>query len=209
MDNKVSTIISQIEVDPEDPAFKNPTKPIGRFLTKEEADRLEESGIPTMEDAGRGYRQVVASPMPKRICELLTIKTLLDAGHIVITCGGGGIPVIMEDGQLIGANAVIDKDNASSLLADKLNADYLVILTAVEKVAINFGKPNQEWLSSLSIEEAQKYIDEEQFAKGSMLPKVEAAMRFASSGEGRSALITLLDKAKDGIDGKTGTVIHI
>ena len=127
----------------------------------------------------------------------------------MITCGGGGIPVIMEDGQLIGANAVIDKDNASSLLADKLNADYLVILTAVEKVAINFGKPNQEWLSSLSIEEAQKYIDEEQFAKGSMLPKVEAAMRFASSGEGRSALITLLDKAKDGIDGKTGTVIHI
>ncbi len=207
IDKKVSTILSQVEVDPADPAFDNPTKPIGRFLTKEEAEELEKEGIRCMEDAGRGYRQVVASPMPKRIRELETIRTLLDAGHIVITCGGGGIPVIEKDGQLIGANAVIDKDNASSLLASKIGADTLVILTAVEKVAINWGKPNQEWLSTLTVAQAKEYIAQNQFAKGSMLPKVEAAIRFASSGENKSALITLLDKAKEGIEGKTGTVI--
>ena len=133
---------------------------------------------------------------------------LADAGHVVITCGGGGIPVFDEGGKLVGAEAVIDKDNASSLLARELGADYLVILTAVEKVAINFGKTNQEWLSDLSIEQANRYIAEEQFAKGSMLPKVEAAIRFAESGEGRNALITLLEKAKEGINGETGTVIH-
>ncbi|HDL3091646.1 TPA: carbamate kinase, partial [Mannheimia haemolytica] len=177
IEQKVSTILSQIEVDPKDAAFQNPDKPIGRFLTKEEADELEAKGIRTMEDAGRGYRIVVPSPKPKRICELETIKTLVEAGHIVITCGGGGIPVVAdENGRLVGVNAVIDKDNASSLLAEKLNADYLVILTAVEKVAINWGKPNQEWLSELSTEQARQYIAEEQFAKGSMLPKVEAAL---------------------------------
>lgn len=207
--NKVSTILSQIAVEPKDPAFQNPDKPIGRFLTKEEADELEAKGIRTMEDAGRGYRIVVPSPKPKRICELETIKTLVEAGHIVITCGGGGIPVVAdENGRLVGVNAVIDKDNASSLLAEKLNADYLVILTAVEKVAINWGKPNQEWLSDLSTEQARQYIAEEQFAKGSMLPKVEAALKFAESGEGRRALITLLDKAAEGIAGETGTVIY-
>lgn len=152
---------------------------------------------------------MVPSPKPKRICELETIKTLVEAGHIVITCGGGGIPVVAdENGRLVGVNAVIDKDNASSLLAEKLNADYLVILTAVEKVAINWGKPNQEWLSELSTEQARQYIAEEQFAKGSMLPKVEAALKFAESGEGRRALITLLDKAAEGIAGETGTVIY-
>ena len=161
-----------------------------------------------MEDAGRGYRVVVASPMPQRIRELETIKTLVNAGHIVITCGGGGIPVISENGKLVGVNAVIDKDNASSLLAAQLGADYLVILTAVEKVAINFGKENQEWLSDLTVEQAKEYIAEEQFAKDSMLPKIEAAIRFAESGEGRRTLITLLDKAAEGIAGKTGTVIH-
>ena len=161
-----------------------------------------------MEDAGRGYRVVVASPMPQRIRELETIKTLVNAGHIVITCGGGGIPVISENGKLVGVNAVIDKDNASSLLAAQLGADYLDILTAVEKVAINFGKENQEWLSDLTVEQAKEYIAEEQFAKGSMLPKIEAAIRFAESGEGRRTLITLLDKAAEGIAGKTGTVIH-
>ena len=194
IDGKVSTILSQVEVDPNDEAFENPTKPIGRFLTKEEADKNEANGVKCMEDAGRGYRVVVASPMPMRIRELETIKTLVNAGHIVITCGGGGIPVV--------------SDNASSLLAAQLGADYLVILTAVEKVAINWGKENQEWLSDISVEQAKEYIAEEQFAKGSMLPKVEAAIRFAESAPGRRTLITLLDKAADGIAGKTGTVIH-
>lgn len=208
IDGKVSTILSQVEVDKNDPAFENPTKPIGRFLSKEEAEENEANGVRCMEDAGRGYRVVVASPMPQRIRELETIKTLVNAGHIVITCGGGGIPVISENGKLVGVNAVIDKDNASSLLAAQLGADYLVILTAVEKVAINFGKENQEWLSDLTVEQAKEYIAEEQFAKGSMLPKIEAAIRFAESGEGRRTLITLLDKAAEGIAGKTGTVIH-
>lgn len=208
IDGKVSTILSQVEVDKNDPAFENPTKPIGRFLTKEEAEENEANGVRCMEDAGRGYRVVVASPMPQRIRELETIKTLVNAGHIVITCGGGGIPVISENGKLVGVNAVIDKDNASSLLAAQLGADYLVILTAVEKVAINFGKENQEWLSDLTVEQAKEYIAEEQFAKGSMLPKIESAIRFAESGEGRRTLITLLDKAAEGIAGKTGTVIH-
>ena len=209
IDGKVSTILSQVEVDKNDPAFENPTKPIGRFLTKEEAEENEKNGIRCMEDAGRGYRIVVASPMPKRIRELETIKTLVGAGHIVITCGGGGIPVVSdEEGRLVGVNAVIDKDNASSLLASQLGADHLVILTAVEKVAINWGKENQEWLSDLTIEQAKEYIAQEQFAKGSMLPKVEAAIRFAESKEGRRALITLLDKAAAGIAGETGTVIH-
>lgn len=208
MDVKVSTILSQVEVDKADEAFKNPTKPIGRFLTEEEAKRSEANGIPCVEDSGRGYRIVVASPMPKKIRELLTIKTLVEAGHVVITCGGGGIPVVSEEGKLNGVSAVIDKDNVSSLLAAQMDADYLIILTAVEKVAINFGKENQEWLSDLTIEEAQKYIEEDQFAKGSMLPKVEAAIRFAQSGEGRQTLITLLDKAAEGVAGKTGTIIH-
>lgn len=208
IEGKVSTILSQVEVDKNDPAFENPTKPIGRFLTKEEAEENEANGVRCMEDAGRGYRVVVASPMPQRIRELETIKTLVNAGHIVITCGGGGIPVISENGKLVGVNAVIDKDNASSLLAAQLGADYLVILTAVEKVAINFGKENQEWLSDLTVEQAKEYIAEEQFAKGSMLPKIEAAIRFAESGEGRRTLITLLDKAAEGIAGNTGTVIH-
>ena len=208
IEGKVSTILSQVEVDKNDPAFENPTKPIGRFLTKEEAEENEANGVRCMEDAGRGYRVVVASPMPQRIRELETIKTLVNAGHIVITCGGGGIPVISENGKLVGVNAVIDKDNASSLLAAQLGADYLVILTAVEKVAINFGKENQEWLSDLTVEQAKEYIAEEQFAKGSMLPKIEAAIRFAESGGGRRTLITLLDKAAEGIAGKTGTVIH-
>ena len=181
---------------------------IGRFMTEEEAKEKEAEGIHCMEDAGRGYRVAVASPMPKRIRELETIRTLMEAGHIVITCGGGGIPVINRGGKLVGVSAVIDKDNVSSLLASKIGADYLVILTAVEKVAINFGKENQEWLSDLTVEQAKKYIAEEQFAKGSMLPKIEAAVRFAESGEGRRTLITLLEKAADGIAGKTGTVIH-
>lgn len=208
IDGKVSTILSQVEVNPEDPAFAHPSKPIGRFLTKEEAEEYEKNGISCMEDAGRGYRVVVASPMPVRIRELETIKTLVNAGHIVITCGGGGIPVVNCDGKLNGVNAVIDKDNASSLLAAQMGADYLVILTAVEKVAINFGKENQQWLDSLTVSQAKEYIKQNQFAAGSMLPKVEAAIRFAQTAPGRRALITLLDKAAEGIDGQTGTVIQ-
>lgn len=208
IDKKVSTILSQVEVSKDDPAFSNPTKPIGKFLTKEEADEHEANGIPCIEDAGRGYRAVVPSPMPVAIKELKTIQTLLDNDHIVITCGGGGIPVVNENGKLVGTNAVIDKDNVSSLLATKLDADFLVILTAVEKVAINFGKPNQKWISEMSVNEAKQYINEGQFAKGSMLPKVEAAVSFVQSGNNKKALITLLEKAADGIAGKTGTVIH-
>ena len=208
IDGKVSTILSQVEVDEQDPAFQNPTKPIGRFLTKEEAEKNMAHGITCMEDAGRGYRIVVPSPMPKRIRELETIRTLVQAGHIVITCGGGGIPVVSRNGRLEGVNAVIDKDNASSLLAEKLDADYLVILTAVEKAAIHFGKEDQQWLSDLTVEQAEKYMEQGEFAKGSMLPKIEAAVRFARSGEGRRTLITLLDKAAEGIAGKTGTMIH-
>lgn len=207
IEKPVSALISRVEVEAEDPAFQNPTKPIGRFMSKEEAEELEKQGVNVMEDAGRGYRIVVASPMPKRIVELNTVKALSDAGHVVITCGGGGIPVVQTEEGMRGIPAVIDKDNASSLLAAELDADFLVILTAVEKVAINFGKENQEWLSSLTVEQARQYIQEEQFAKGSMLPKVEAAIRFAESGEGRNALITLLEKASDGLAGKTGTRI--
>ena len=209
LDIKVSTILSQVEVDENDEAFENPSKPIGRFMTKEEAEEKEAKGIRCMEDAGRGYRVVVASPMPKRIRELETIRTLMNAGHIVITCGGGGIPVINKGGKLVGVNAVIDKDNVSSLLASKIGADYLVILTAVEKVAINFGKENQEWLSDLTVEQAKEYIAQGQFAKGSMLPKVEAAIRFAESGKGRTAWITKLERASDAVEGQTGTRIRM
>ncbi|WP_124064936.1 carbamate kinase [Clostridium sp. E02] len=208
IDKKVSTILSQVIVDSEDEAFLHPTKPIGSFMTKEEAEKKEKQGITCMEDAGRGYREVVASPMPKLIRELDTIQTLIHAGHVVITCGGGGIPVIDKNGKLTGANAVIDKDNVSSLLAQQLNASSLVILTAVEKVAINYGKENQTDLSKLSVEEAKEYIKQNQFASGSMLPKIEAAIRFVESGDNRQALITLLLKAQLGLEGKTGTVIY-
>ena len=209
LDMKVSTILSQVEVDENDEAFAHPTKPIGRFMTEEEAKEKEAEGIHCMEDAGRGYRVAVASPMPKRIRELETIRTLMEAGHIVITCGGGGIPVINRGGKLVGVSAVIDKDNVSSLLASKIGADYLVILTAVEKVAINFGKPEEKWLGDLSIDEARQYMEEGHFAPGSMLPKVQAAVDFASSKEGRTALITLLEKAREAVRGTTGTTFHL
>lgn len=207
MDRKVSTILSQIEVDPQDPAFEHPTKPIGRFMTEEEAQKLEQEGQHCREDAGRGWRIVVPSPEPMRIRELETIRTLVNAGHIVITCGGGGIPVVNENGRLVGVSAVIDKDRTSSLLAEKLEADVLLILTSVEKVAINFGRKNQRWLDILTVAEAKKYMEEGQFAKGSMLPKVEAAVSFAASGPGRETLITSLECAKDGMAGLTGTRI--
>ena len=209
LNKAVSTVLTQVEVDPADPAFLKPTKPIGSFMTKEEAEALEAKGFTCVEDAGRGYRQVVASPRPQSIVELDTIKTLVDAGYVVIACGGGGIPVVKTEGHhLKGAAAVIDKDFASCVLAQQLDADCLIILTAVEKVAIHFGKPDVEWLADLTPAKAQEYIAAGEFAPGSMLPKVQAAVMFAESKEGRTALITLLEKAKDGVAGKTGTAIH-
>ena len=209
LNKSVTTILTQVEVDPADPAFLKPTKPIGSFMTKEEAEALEAKGFKCVEDAGRGYRQVVASPRPQSIVELNTIKTLVEAGQVVIACGGGGIPVVKTEGHhLKGAAAVIDKDFASCVLAQQLDADCLIILTAVEKVAIHFGKPDVEWLADLTPAKAQEYIAAGEFAPGSMLPKVQAAVQFAESKEGRTALITLLEKAKDGVAGKTGTAIH-
>ena len=161
------------------------------------------------EDSGRGFRRVVASPKPAEIVEIGAIRSLVDSGQLVIACGGGGIPVTRQGNHLKGASAVIDKDFASELLAENLNADFLIILTAVEKVAINFGKPEEKWLDDLDTEEARQYIKEGHFAPGSMLPKVQAAVKFAESKPGRTALITLLEKAKDGIQGKTGTHIHL
>ena len=209
MSKPVATILTQVEVNPADPAFQKPTKPIGAFMTKEEAAALEAKGFTCVEDSGRGYRQVVASPRPQGIVELNAIKTLVDAGSVVIACGGGGIPVIATEGNhLKGAAAVIDKDFASCVLAQQLDADCLIILTAVEKVAIHFGKPDVQWLADLTPAKAQEYIEAGEFAPGSMLPKVQAAVAFAESKEGRTALITLLEKAKDGVAGKTGTQIH-
>ena len=207
----VSTVLTQVEVDPADPAFHHPTKPIGAFMCKEEADALvRERDYTVVEDAGRGYRRVVASPRPVSIVELDTIRSLVESDHVVIACGGGGIPVFRTEGHhLKGAAAVIDKDFASCVLAKQLNADCLIILTAVEKVAIHFGTPEVEWLSDLTPAQAQKYIDAGEFAPGSMPPKVQAAVEFAQSAPGRTALITLLDKAKDGIAGRTGTSIHM
>ena len=208
-DIPVATMVTQVRVDPEDPAFKNPSKPIGHFMTKEQAEyAAKEYGYIVKEDAGRGWRRVVASPLPQEIIEIGAIRSLVESGQLVIACGGGGIPVFTTEGHhLKGAAAVVDKDFASCVLAQQLDADCLVILTAVEKVAVNFGKPDQTWLDSLTPDQARVYMDEGQFAPGSMLPKVQAAVQFAESKPGRSALITLLEKARDGIAGKTGTVI--
>ena len=209
MKKPVATIVTQTVVSEDDPAFHNPTKPVGAFYDKETAERIAaEKGYTMVEDAGRGYRRVVPSPKPFDIVEAESIKTLVDAGNVVIAVGGGGIPVIRKDGKVFGTPAVIDKDFGSELLAELLDADMLIILTAVEKVAINFNKPDQKGLDDLTPAEAKVYIEQGQFAKGSMLPKVEAAVKFAESKPGRTALITLLEKAKDGIAGKTGTRIH-
>lgn len=205
----VATIVTQTVVSQDDPAFQNPTKPVGAFYDKETADRIAaEKGYTMVEDAGRGYRQVVPSPKPFDIVEAESIKALFNAGHVVIAVGGGGIPVVRRDGRLYGTPAVIDKDFGSAKLAELLDADMLIILTAVEKVAINFGKPDQKGLDDLTPAMAREYIAQGQFAPGSMLPKVEAALSFAESKPGRTALITLLEKARDGIEGKTGTRVH-
>lgn len=209
LDKEVATIITQVKVSAEDPGFNNPTKPIGSFFSEEEARNLEkEKGYIMKNDANRGYRRVVASPIPIEVVEEKVIKTLVEAGHMVITVGGGGIPVI-EENELSGIPAVIDKDFASEKLAEILDADILLILTAVDKVAINFGKENEQWLEEISYEQAVKLIDEGHFAPGSMLPKVKAALAFAGSGENRTAIISSLDKAKEALEGKEGTRIRL
>lgn len=204
----VLTVATQMIVDEKDPGFTNPTKPIGPFYTEEEAKALqEEKGYTMKEDAGRGWRRVVASPIPKKIVEIEAIKNLWDSS-IVISCGGGGIPVVEKmNGTLEGVAAVIDKDFAAELLAEQVDADTLMILTEVEKVAINWGKPDQKNLDHMSLAEAAQYVEEGQFAPGSMLPKVEAAMKFARTYPNKKAIITSLDKAIDALEGKTGTVI--
>lgn len=204
----VITLATQMIVDGADPAFQNPTKPIGQFYNEEEAKQLEqEKGYVMKEDSGRGFRRVVASPIPKKIVEIDAVKKLWDS-TIVITCGGGGVPVIEKDtGLLEGVAAVIDKDFAAELLAEQVEADCLMILTEVEKVAINFNKPDQKDISNMTLKEAAKYVEEGQFAPGSMLPKVQAAMKFVRANPSKKAIITSLDKSLEALEGKTGTVL--
>ena len=202
------SLITQVLVDSNDSAFQNPTKPIGMFYSKEKAMEIEkEKGYVFTEDAGRGYRRVVPSPIHKKIIEKDSITSLLDNGTIVIAVGGGGIPVINSGNGLKGVEAVIDKDRSGALLAREINADIFLILTAVDKVCLNYNTDNEIMLDSLTKEEAEKYIDEGQFAKGSMLPKVEACLDFIGESTSRKAIISSLSKAKEAIDGKTGTVI--
>ena len=209
INKEVATVVTQVIVDPKDPGFKNPTKPVGSFFSEKQAKKLMiEKGYTMKEDSNRGWRRVVASPLPIDIVEEPIIKTLVEAGHIVITVGGGGIPVIDKgNGNLEGVPAVIDKDFASCKVAELLNADIFVVLTAVEQVAINFGRPDQKNLSRITVEEAKVYIEEGQFAPGSMLPKIKAALIFVEAKEGRKAIITSLEKAKEAINERAGTVI--
>lgn len=209
IDKPVTTLVTQVEVDRADPAFRNPTKPIGSFMDAEEAhSRREKDGWDMVEDAGRGWRRVVPSPLPKRVVEEPAIRQLMDAGMCVITVGGGGIPVITDDeGQLQGVAAVIDKDYASALLAASLGADMLIISTAVEKVALNFGKPEQKWLDKMTVAEAKQYLAEgTHFAKGSMAPKIQACINFLEHG-GKKAIITNPANISRALSGETGTVI--
>ncbi|RDB61953.1 carbamate kinase [Gordonibacter sp. 28C] len=203
-----ANVITQTVVYPDDPAFQNPTKPVGAFLTEEEARAKEaETGWTFKEDAGRGWRQVVASPKPQRIVEFDAVKDLMDSGYIVVSTGGGGVPVFQRDDGYEGVPAVIDKDRSSAKLAADFKADMLIILTAVEKVCINFNTPEQRELSTMTVAEARKYIDEGQFAPGSMLPKVEACIEYVTAYPEGKALITSLECAAAGLEGKTGTVI--
>lgn len=208
MKKQAATVVTQVLVDRNDPAFKNPTKPIGSFMSEEDArKRRELEGWDVIEDAGRGWRRVVPSPLPVRVIERDAVKELIDAGFVVITVGGGGIPVIEdEQGNLVGVAAVIDKDYASSLLATSIGADLLLISTAVEKVALNYGKPNQRWLDQMTVAEAKQYMAEGHFAPGSMKPKIEASIWFLERG-GKEALITNPENIERALEGKTGTRI--
>ena len=209
VDKECAAIITQVVVDANDPGFAKPTKPVGSFYTKEEADKIAaEKGFTFVEDAGRGYRRVVPSPIPQRIVELKVVEQLVKAGDIVITVGGGGIPVVETEQGLKGVAAVIDKDRSSALLAQSIGADMLIILTAVDRVCINYNKPDQKELPTMTLEEAEKYIEEKQFAPGSMLPKVQSCMEFVKNNtHGGTALITSLQKAKVALQGETGTII--
>ena len=209
MKKECASVITQVVVDANDSGFKKPTKPVGSFYTKEEADKIaKEKGFIFVEDSGRGYRRVVPSPIPKRIVELKVVEQLVKNGDIVITVGGGGIPVIETEDGLQGVAAVIDKDRSSALLAQDIGADKLIILTAVDRVCINFNKPDQKELSKMTLSEAEKYIEEKQFAPGSMLPKVQSCMEFVQNNtHGGQALITSLQKAALALKGETGTII--
>ena len=206
MHRQAATVVTQVLVDKNDPSFQKPSKPIGSFMGKEEAlQRRDADGWDVIEDAGRGWRRVVASPIPQRIIERDAVKSLIDAGFIVVAVGGGGIPVVEDEhGDLTGASAVIDKDYASSLLATVINADLFLISTAVEKVALNYGKPNQVWLDRLTLVEAKKYLAEGHFAKGSMGPKIQAIIWFLEKG-GKEALITNPENIARALRGETGT----
>lgn len=203
----VVTLITQVIVDEHDPAFRHPTKPIGSHFARAEAEAMMRNGYVMKEEAGLGFRRVVASPKPVDVVEKESVRALIAAGQIVVTVGGGGIPVVRQGHHLKGASAVIDKDLASARLAEMIDADLLIILTAVEKVALHFGTPQQRWLDGASVDDARRYIREGHFAPGSMLPKIEAAVEFAASRPGRRTLITLLGKAREGIEGRTGTMI--
>ena len=209
LDRNVTTVVTQVEVGADDPAFQNPTKPIGSFMDEEQAmRRKEQDGWDVVEDAGRGWRRVVASPLPKRIVEEPAVKQLMGAGMIVITVGGGGIPVVADEkGKLHGVAAVIDKDFASSLLATRLNVDVFIISTAVEKVALNFGKPDEKWLDHMTLAEAKAYLASgKHFAKGSMAPKIQAVINFLEAG-GEKAIITDPPNITRALAGETGTII--
>lgn len=209
IDKQVTTVVTQVEVDANDPAFHNPTKPIGSFMDEAEAMlKKSKEGWNVIEDAGRGWRRVVPSPLPKRVVEEPAIKALIDAGVCAITVGGGGIPVVAgEDGRLKGIAAVIDKDYAASLLANDIGAELLMICTAVEKVALNFGKPNQTWLDRMTLDEAKAYLAEgTHFAKGSMAPKIQATIWFLERG-GKRAIITNPESIASALRGETGTLI--
>ena len=208
----VATVLTQVVVDGNDPAFQHPTKPIGGFYDGKTAAKLmkENPGVTFVEDAGRGWRQVVASPKPVDIVEKDSIRSLLDDDFIVIACGGGGVPVTKDShGDFHGVSAVVDKDFSAAKLAELVDAEYLFILTAVDHVAIIYGKPNQKELQEMTLAEAERYCAEGQFAPGSMLPIVQAAMNFVKSGKGRKAIIASLEKAPEAIEGKSGTVIHM
>jgi carbamate kinase len=208
INKNVGTVVTQVVVDKMDGGFQNPTKPIGSFYSKEEADALrEEKGYVMKEDAGRGYRRVVASPKPIDVIEKDIIKELVENGTVVVSCGGGGIPVIIEDGIVKGVPAVIDKDFAAEKLAEILDADALVILTAVDRVAVNFNKPDQRNLESMTLDEVNRFIGEKQFAPGSMLPKVEACKKFVEFNKDKIAIIASLSKAKEALRGESGTRI--